>query len=646
MPTTVQHRRGTTAETTGFTGASGEITVDTTKSTAVVHDNVTPGGHPLVSEARLASTPFLATGGTQTRSLAARFGDAVSVLDLGAKGDGVADDTAAFRAAVATGRPVVVPQTAAFYKLTDSVSLPAKAVVVGLGLPLIKYWGTVNNIGAFQTAGTGVILRDLMFDGGSTKVPTTPFQTACVLVTHDDFTAENIWASNCRQYGISLQNVSRALVRGGKVVPGGGPGIVLNNCSLCTIDDLDLSGPNTHFGCYVSNGTNRCIFRNLRCLNDLSTHSLELVGVTYPCWGNRIENCHAEGTGDNGISVTGYSNVVVGNVCRGNYHAGICVYGKYNTVTGNVLANNGQRFPVDGLSFPNLYVSPAFGGEARDNVLVGNSCFDDQATPTAETGVKLGTNAYNVWAAAKSFTSSNRYCYYGLNVYAALSLTSAAAGEVPPTHTSGTVSDGVIDWTFLFTGGTNLNARDNSVAANSVRGHRVTDAVTDSTSNSQTVLQRDLMRTGVTGGVAVGVTPAVRSASTFPGTATPGTTGDLCLRSGGGTGISAYVKETGTNTTTGWTPLMVRKQGTTASRPNLTAEGYQGYLYYDTTLDSLLVNNNAKGWYEVAVRQSGTTAERPTVLAEQKGRSYFDTTLNKPVWWDGTGWRDATGTTV
>jgi len=43
-------RRGTTEQTSVFTGAQGEITVDTTKWTVVVHDNVTPGGHALATE--------------------------------------------------------------------------------------------------------------------------------------------------------------------------------------------------------------------------------------------------------------------------------------------------------------------------------------------------------------------------------------------------------------------------------------------------------------------------------------------------------------------------------------------------------------------------------------------------------------------
>lgn len=50
MSKRIQLRRGTTAETSTFTGAAGEVTVDTTKKTLVVHDGVTAGGHPLMKE--------------------------------------------------------------------------------------------------------------------------------------------------------------------------------------------------------------------------------------------------------------------------------------------------------------------------------------------------------------------------------------------------------------------------------------------------------------------------------------------------------------------------------------------------------------------------------------------------------------------
>ena len=41
---------------------------------------------------------------------------------------------------------------------------------------------------------------------------------------------------------------------------------------------------------------------------------------------------------------------------------------------------------------------------------------------------------------------------------------------------------------------------------------------------------------------------------------------------------------------------------------------------------------------------NGTTATRPT--ATYIGQSHFDTTLGKPIWWNGIVWKDAMGTTV
>lgn len=47
MSKQIQLRRGTTAEHTTFAGAVGEVTVDTTKDTLVVHDGSLNGGYPL-----------------------------------------------------------------------------------------------------------------------------------------------------------------------------------------------------------------------------------------------------------------------------------------------------------------------------------------------------------------------------------------------------------------------------------------------------------------------------------------------------------------------------------------------------------------------------------------------------------------------
>ena len=60
--TQVQFRRGTTAETAAFTGALGELTIDTTLKTAVVHDGATAGGMTLAKTVSpVLVTPALGT---------------------------------------------------------------------------------------------------------------------------------------------------------------------------------------------------------------------------------------------------------------------------------------------------------------------------------------------------------------------------------------------------------------------------------------------------------------------------------------------------------------------------------------------------------------------------------------------------------
>lgn len=48
---------------------------------------------------------------------------------------------------------------------------------------------------------------------------------------------------------------------------------------------------------------------------------------------------------------------------------------------------------------------------------------------------------------------------------------------------------------------------------------------------------------------------------------------------------------------------------------------------------------------DMYVSKMGTTQERPANIIN-KGFQYFDTTINKPIYWYGSKWIDATGATV
>lgn len=59
MSRQIQFRRGTSAEHETFTGAPGEITVDTTANTLRVHDGQTPGGTTLAKQSEIPDlTPY------------------------------------------------------------------------------------------------------------------------------------------------------------------------------------------------------------------------------------------------------------------------------------------------------------------------------------------------------------------------------------------------------------------------------------------------------------------------------------------------------------------------------------------------------------------------------------------------------------
>ena len=69
MAEQVQLRRGTTAQHSTFTGAVGELTIDTTKKTGVVHDGSTAGGIPLAKEAAILTSLEVRSGTSAREAL-------------------------------------------------------------------------------------------------------------------------------------------------------------------------------------------------------------------------------------------------------------------------------------------------------------------------------------------------------------------------------------------------------------------------------------------------------------------------------------------------------------------------------------------------------------------------------------------------
>jgi hypothetical protein len=93
----------------------------------------------------------------------------VDPRDHGARGDGVSDDTEAFRRAAATGRPMRVARPARHYVLTGPVRL--RASVVGVGRPELRMAGADGRRGSHMLEvwghrGPPLAIRGLRLHGG------------------------------------------------------------------------------------------------------------------------------------------------------------------------------------------------------------------------------------------------------------------------------------------------------------------------------------------------------------------------------------------------------------------------------------------------------------------------------------------------
>ncbi|OIN55728.1 hypothetical protein [Arsenicibacter rosenii] len=81
--------------------------------------------------------------------------------------------------------------------------------------------------------------------------------------------------------------------------------------------------------------------------------------------------------------------------------------------------------------------------------------------------------------------------------------------------------------------------------------------------------------------------------------------------------------------------------------------GIIGLFRYDssdtTTADNnatVLVTSDGRRYKPVVPGRNGTTANRPGTVGLPTGYPYYDTTLGKPIWWNGSAWKDAANSTV
>lgn len=174
MATSLKFRRGTTAEHSTFTGVLGEVTVDTTKDTVVVHDGSTVGGFALAKESAIANFIDLTD---------------ISVTDSGGDGSLTYNNTTG----VITYTGPSASEVRAHFSNGTGVTITNGQVAIG------------------QAVGTGsnVTFNDLTVSGNLTVSGTTT-----TVNTETINLADNIITLNSNEAGTPSQNAGIEVERG------------------------------------------------------------------------------------------------------------------------------------------------------------------------------------------------------------------------------------------------------------------------------------------------------------------------------------------------------------------------------------------------------------------------------------------------
>jgi trimeric autotransporter adhesin len=238
MPTQVQFRRGNTTATSTFTGANGEISIDTDKKALVIHDGVTAGGFPVLtadnsiltgntSVVRLAVSNSLSVG---TNKFIANTSAVVIGAPLTANGS-TGSSGQVLTSNGATGAPYWVDNEATtpatYVQNTDSRTLSGNLVISGtyfnpsantilLGNATSR-WVVSANSGDFTGTVTGTVANM------STSV------NSSLLTVGSDFIANTTGV-----YHTGIVNAASINVGGG--------GFIANSTSVVIADPLTANG--------------------------------------------------------------------------------------------------------------------------------------------------------------------------------------------------------------------------------------------------------------------------------------------------------------------------------------------------------------------------------------------------------------------
>lgn len=176
----------------------------------------------------LSTVPFKTEGGVPYDVMVYNggeiFNDFVNILDYGAKGDGITDDTNAFKNACSQGKGILVPDTGKAYILSDTINVSSNTKLFGVGYPILMLKSnnaaTLGSLFRVDSA-SNVEFSGITFDGNAKNNIKYGAKTAenyeSALVVSPEFMIFLVNSSDISVINCTIQNVW-------------GSGVIADNC--------------------------------------------------------------------------------------------------------------------------------------------------------------------------------------------------------------------------------------------------------------------------------------------------------------------------------------------------------------------------------------------------------------------------------
>lgn len=603
-------------------------------------------GQPLDAAFFTALVAGVDDADTRLTTVEGRFAGSLNVKDYGATGNGATDDRAAIQsavtAAIAAGRRTVYfpPGT---YTISGSINCGGATGLVLVGavrnLSRLVPSGAVSSAFTANTSCSDVTFQDLGFVGSAVDDVTVPrrartygansFSRAISLLGDlepgNTPTITNVRIRDCYFYGTSNLPVFLAGIRGEATITG------------CRFDNnLDVGF--TH--CEAATFNDNVVTRSAD--NGVSLSRLNQKAV---CVGNSFDNCCYWAIWVAGFNAEpGPTNFVVsGNVGRNLGYGGVCAdNGPQNgSITGNEFSGilrgpTDQESDVYGVGvyiggFPSL--APDAPTTPAENITVtGNTIIDAPRGGVLVRGAKgVGVFANTIIRPGAPFLADDTTAVttgmptqnFGIAVdanYSASVNGLAIIGNYILDNRDIPYTNSPVYWG---------SAANVAAFGNASLGSRLQLVEAAQTFNSGVKTFAALIQAA--GGIRVGTSNA---------------SGSVTHRVTGGPGSSRELR-LDTNDVTRW---MLRANATAetgaTAGSDLELRAYDDAGTFLVNALSVRRSDGRVAFGAPAAAKNSTTASRPTATAAGAGANYFDTTLNKPVWSDGSNWRDAAGTVV